>query len=197
MATAGRRPGPTTTPDQILDAARALFADHGYQGATMRAIAERAGVNSALVHHYFTSKEQLYVAALRLPLNPAEAVVALLESGPRDEFTQRLVRFFIRSWRDPETGPRLQAVIRSAVGTAHGAASVRQLAEDILLERMAAAIGVSPLRVATAITQLIGLMIGATIIRIEPLASATEDELVALVTPGIAPYLDLRSDVGR
>jgi len=190
VARAGRRPGPTTTPDQILDAARALFADCGYQGATMRAIAERAGVNSALVHHYFTSKELLYVAALRLPLNPAEAVIALLEAGPREEFAQRLAGFFIRSWRDPETGPRLQAVIRSAVGTTHGAASVRQLAEDILLERTASAIGVPPLQVAVAVTHLIGVMIGATIIGIEPLASASEEELVALVTPALAHYLD-------
>lgn len=190
MATAGRRPGPTTTPEQILDAARALFAERGYQGATMRAVAERAGVNSALVHHYFTSKERLFVAALRLPLNPAEAVAALLAAGPREEFARRLVRFFVRSWRDPETGQQLQAVIRSAVGTPQGAASVRQLAEDVLLERTAQAIGVPALRVAGAITHLIGLMIGATIIGIEPLASASDDELVELVTPAIAYYLD-------
>ncbi|XAS75562.1 TetR family transcriptional regulator [Dermatophilaceae bacterium Sec6.4] len=189
MATAGRRPGPTTTPEQILDAARSLFAERGYQGTTMRAVAQQAGVNSALVHHYFTSKERLFVAALRFPLNPAEAVAALLAAGPREEFAQRLVRFFIRAWRDPETGQQLQAVIRSSVGTAQGAASARQLAENVLLERTAGMLGVSPLHLAAAITHLIGLMIGATIIGIEPLASAGEDELVDLVTPAIAHYL--------
>lgn len=190
MATAGRRPGPTTTPDQILDAARALFAERGYQGTTMRAVADQAGVNSALVHHYFTSKERLFIAALRFPLNPAEAVGTLLAAGPRNEFAQRLVRYFVAAWRDAETGQQLQAVIRSAVGTPQGAASVRQLAEDVLLERTASVLGVSPLRLAAAITHLIGLMIGATIIGMEPLASASEDDLVDLVTPAIAYYLD-------
>ena len=191
MARAGRRPGPTTTPEQILDAARALFAERGYQGTTMRAVAERAGVNAALVHHYFKAKEGLFIAALRMPLNPAEVVATLLAAGPREEFAQRFVRFFVRAWRDPVTGQRLQAVVRSAVGTKQGAASIRELAEDVLLDRVSAALGVSKLRVATAITHLIGLMLGSTIIGIEPLASASEDELVELVAPAIAHYLDL------
>lgn len=190
MATAGRRPGRTNTPEQILDAARSLFAERGYQGTTIRAVAQQAGVNPALVHHYFTSKEQLFIAALRFPLNPAEAVRTLLEAGPREEFSRRLVRFFVRAWRDPESGQQLQAVIRSAVSTPHGAVSVRELAENVVLERTAGLVGVPPLRLAAAFTHLIGLMIGATIIEIEPLARAGEDELVDLVTPAIAHYLD-------
>lgn len=190
MARAGRRPGPTTTPDEILEAARTLFAERGYQGTTMRAVAERAGVNAALVHHYFGTKEQLFVAALDLPLNPADVVTTLLAAGPRDEFAPSFVRFFVRAWRDPVTGPRLQAVMRSAVSTEHGAALIRELAEDVLLTRVADALGVSQLRAATAMTHLIGLMIGSTIISIEPLASAQEDELVELVSPAIARYLN-------
>jgi AcrR family transcriptional regulator len=190
VARAGRRPGPTTTPEQILDAARGLFAERGFQGTTVRAIAVRAGVNAALVHHYFGTKEKLFIAALRLPLNPAEAVGVLLAAGPREEFAQRFTRFFIHAWRDPVTGRQLQAVLRSAVGTEQGAAAVRSLAQDVLLGRISAALGVPPLRIATAVTHLLGLMIGSSIIGIEPLASASEDELVALVAPAIARYLD-------
>jgi AcrR family transcriptional regulator len=190
MARAGRRPGPTTTPEQILDAARTLFAERGYQGTSMRAVAAEAEVNAALVHHYFGTKEQLFVTALRMPLNPAEVVTTLLAAGPREEFAQRLVRFFIRAWREPATGQRLQAVLRSAVGTEQGAASVRTMVEEVLLDRFAEALGVSKLRVATAMTHLIGLMMGSTIIGVEPLASASEDELVELVAPVIAGYLD-------
>jgi AcrR family transcriptional regulator len=190
MARAGRRPGPTTTPDQILDAARTLFAERGFQGTSVRAVAAHAGVNAALVHHYFSTKDQLFVAALRMPLNPAEAVAALLAAGPRDEFAQRFVRFFVHAWRDPETGQQLQAVLRSAVSTEQGAAAVRSLAQDVLLARIATALGVSKLRVATAVTHLLGLMLGSTIIGIEPLASASEDELVDLVAPVIAIYLN-------
>jgi AcrR family transcriptional regulator len=190
MARAGRRPGPTTTPDQILEAARALFAERGFQGTSVRAVAARAGVNPALVHHYFETKDQLFLAALRLPLHPAEVVSALLAVGPRAEFPQRFVRFFVHAWRDPVTGRQLQAVLRSAVSTEQGAAIVRSLAQDVLLSRIATALGVSQLRVATAVTHLLGLMVGSTIIGIEPLASASEDELVALVAPVIAQYLN-------
>jgi AcrR family transcriptional regulator len=190
MARAGRRPGPTTTPEQILEAARTLFAERGYQGTSMRAVAAAADVNAALVHHYYGTKEQLFVAALRMPLNPAEVITTLLAAGPREEFAQRFVRFFIRAWREPATGQRLQAVLRSAVSTEQGAASIRTFAEQVLLERVSGALGVSKLRVATAMTHLIGLMLGSTIIGIEPLASASEDELVALVAPVIAGYLD-------
>ncbi len=190
MARAGRRPGPTTTPEQILDAARALFAERGYPGTTMRAVADRAGVNAALVHHYFATKERLFVAALRFPLDPAEVVTTLLAAGPREEFVQRFVRFFIRAWRDPDTGQRLQAVVRSAVSSAPGVHSIRELAEEVLLTGVSEALGVSKLRVATAIMHLVGLMVGSSIIGIEPLASASEDQLVELVTPAIAHYLD-------
>lgn len=190
MARAGRRPGPTTTPEQILDAARTLFAERGYHATTMREVAGQAGVNPALLHHYFGTKEDLFVAALRLPLNPAEVVVRLLGAGPRAEFAQRFVRFFIAAWRDPVTGPRLRAVIRGAVGTEEGAARVRELVQDVLLAKVASALGVSELRVATAVTHLLGLMIGSTIIGMEPIASASEDDLVELVTPAIAHYLN-------
>jgi AcrR family transcriptional regulator len=166
-----------------------LFAQRGYQGTTMRAVAAEAGVNAALVHHYFGAKDQLFVAALRLPLNPAEAIDALLAAGPRAQFARRFVRFFIAAWRDPQTGPALQAVLRSAVATEQGAAMVRGLAENVLLERSARALGVPPIRVAVAVTHLLGLMLGATIVRVEPLASAGDEELAALVTPAIERYL--------
>jgi AcrR family transcriptional regulator len=190
MARAGRRPGETTTPEQILHAARELFAERGFQSISVRAIAARAGVNAALVHHYFGTKEQLFVAAVGLPLNPAEVIAMLLDAGPRDEFAPRFVRFFIRAWREPATGQPLQAVLRRAVGTEQGAAAVRSLAENLLLPRITRALGVSKLQVATAMSHLIGLMLAATIIGIEPLASASEDELVELIAPTIARYLD-------
>jgi AcrR family transcriptional regulator len=195
VARAGRRPGRTTTPEEILDAARGLFAERGYPGTTVRAVAERAGVNAALVHHYFTTKERLFVAAVGFPLDPVEVVTTLLAAGPREELPQRFVRFFVRAWRDPVTGQRLQAVARTAVSTAPGAATVRELADEVLLVGVSEALGVSTLRVAAALTHLVGLMLGATVIGIEPLASASEDQLVALVTPAIELYLDARADL--
>jgi AcrR family transcriptional regulator len=169
MARTGRRPGPTSTPDAILTAARDLFAQRGYQATTMRAVASAAGVNAALVHHYFGTKQRLFVAALNLPIDPVEVIETLLAAGPREQFAERFVRFFVTAWRDPATGQALQAVLRSAASTEPGATMVRNLAENVLLERASAALGVSKLRVAAAMSHLIGLVLGATILAIEPL----------------------------
>src|SRR5690348_11114784 len=114
MATRGRRPGPSSTRQEILEAARLLFAQRGYQATTMRAIAAEAGVNAALLHHYYGSKEQLLVAAMNLPLNPPERIRELRDAGPREQLGERIVRFFVQTWRDPETGPPLQALLRAA-----------------------------------------------------------------------------------
>lgn len=189
MARTGRRPGPTETPQQILAAARGLFAQRGYQATSVRAIAAQAGVNPALVHHYFGTKGDLFVAAMDLPINPSEMIMNLLTAGPREEFAERFVTAFVRIWRDPEIGPRMQALLRSAVAGEDGAALVRNLAENVLLPRASEALGVPKLRVAAAMSHLIGLVLGATVIRIEPVASADEYQLAQLVTPTIAHYL--------
>jgi AcrR family transcriptional regulator len=189
MARAGRRPGPTNTPDAILAAARQLFAARGFQATTVRAIATQAGVNAALVHHYFGTKQRLFIAALNLPINPPEMISTLLATGPRAQFAERFVRFFVAAWRDPATGQPLQALLRSAASTDEGAALVRNLAENVVIDQAAAALGVPKLRVAVAMSHLVGLVLAATIIRVEPLASATDDELVALIAPTIQRYL--------
>jgi AcrR family transcriptional regulator len=189
MARAGRRPGPTSTPDDILVAARGLFAERGFQGTTMRAVASSAGVNPALVHHYFGTKQHLFLAALNLPLDPAEVLEKVLASGPREQFAERFVRVFVALWRDPTTGQPLRAVLRSAASTEEGAALVRNLVQGVLLDRVSAALGVPKLRVAVAMSHLIGLVLAATVISIEPLASASDDELVELIAPTIHRYL--------
>jgi translation initiation factor 6 (eIF-6) len=75
------------------------------------------------------------------------------------------------------------------VATEDGAALVRNLAENVVLARASEALGVPKIRVAVAMSHLIGLMLGATILQIEPLASAEEYQLVELITPPIARYL--------
>jgi len=190
VAGRGRRPGPSNTRDEILAAARALFAQRGFQDTTMRAIAAEAGVNAALVHHYYGNKEQLLVAAMNLPLNPAEVVEKLLDGGPREQLGERLVRFFVRAWRDPNTGQPLQALLRAAAATETSGATMRQFMENVMVPRLAAVLGVSPLRVAGAFAQLVGFALAGTVIRIEPLASATDDDLVALLAPSVQRYLD-------
>jgi AcrR family transcriptional regulator len=186
----GRRPGPSSTRPEILAAARTLFASRGYHGTTVRDIAAEAGVNAALVHHYFGSKDQVFVAAMNLPLNPADLISRLRDGGPRAQLGERVVRLFARTWRDPATGQPLQALLRAAASTEQGATMMRQFVEDVMLPRVSAELGVSPMRAAGAFSQLIGFALAATILRTEPLASASEDELVALLAPSVQRYLD-------
>jgi len=117
MARVGRRPGPSTTANEILDAARTLFAEQGFQSATIRAIATKAGVNPALVHHHFGSKDDLFVTAMDLPLNPADLIAGAVAAGPRSELGARLTRLFLEAWRDPVVGLRLQGVLRTSMST--------------------------------------------------------------------------------
>ena len=190
MATRGRRPGPSSTREEILAAARQLFAERGYQATTMRAIAAQAGVNAALVHHYYGSKEQLLVAAMNLPLNPADVIRELRDAGPREELGERLVRFFVRTWRDPQTGQPLQALLRASASSEAGAATLKQFVENVMLTRLASLLDVPRLRLAAGFAQLLGFALGGLVIGIEPLASASEDELVAVFAPSIQRYLD-------
>jgi AcrR family transcriptional regulator len=188
VATAGRRPGPTRTKDAIMAAARAQFAERGYTATTLRSVARAAGVHPALIHHHFGSKEQLYNAALSLPVDPIE-VLTRLTQVPREEFPEQLVRHFIATWRDPQAGPILHAVLRRAISEPDQTALVRSHAETVLVPRIAAALGIPEINAAAAFAQLIGLTIADTLIRIGPLTHATEDQIVALITPVISRCL--------
>lgn len=188
MARAGRRPGVSTTAEDVLGAARSLFAARGFQATTIRAVAAQAGVNPALVHHYFGDKEQLFLAAMDLPVSPDVLLAAVL-AGPREQVPQRLVRTFLRIWADPVTGPRALGVLRAAATTEQSAMMLRRFAEEVALARLSPALGVPKPRVAAAAAHMVGVAFAIHIARIEPLASLSEDELVELLTPAIATYV--------
>ena len=131
MARAGRRAGPTTTSEEILAAARELFAQRGYRGTTMRAVAARAGVTAALVHHFYGTRLRCS-SRRRKPLDPVELVAGLVRAGPRSTLGERAVRAFAGAWREPVTGQRLGAAFRTALGSEEGSALFRSLAQDVI-----------------------------------------------------------------
>lgn len=185
----GRRSGPTVSRGGILAAARRLFAERGYDGATIRAIAQEAGVDAALVHHFFGTKEQVFVAAMELPFSPAELLPHLV-TGPPEQLGERFVRLFLTLWRDPDRRAPFLALIRSATTNEQAAAMVRQFVTEALLTRLAGGLGIPPLRVTAAASQLVGVVMLRYLIGVEPLASADEEEIVRLVAPVIQRYLD-------
>lgn len=195
----GRRPGNPDTREAILAAARELFAERGYDAASIRGIATAAGVDPALVHHYFGTKEQLFIATVQFPVNPEE-IFSRATAGGRDEVGERLVRTFVSVWDSP-AGTAGAALLRSAVSSEWGARMLREFVMRHILRRILAMIDVAdesdaPLRATLVGSQLVGLAIARYIIRVEPLASAPRETLVAAIGPTIQRYLtgDLNTD---
>lgn len=193
MASASRRgPGrPAGGVDRraaILDAAREQFAEKGYVGASVRGIARQADVDPALVHHYFGTKEQVFVEAMALPFDPAEMLPAALAGDPSG-LGERLVRLFLRVWADPDFRTPMLGMVRSAFTSEQGAMMLREFVGSALLSRVGAAAPVEPLRVEAAAAQMVGVVILRHVVRLEPLASASEDDIVAMVAPTIQRYL--------
>ncbi|MCY7373193.1 MAG: TetR family transcriptional regulator [Spirochaetaceae bacterium] len=196
---AGVRRGPGRPADDgadrrqaILDAAREQFAEKGYAAASVRAIARVADVDPALVHHYFGSKEKVFVAAMELPFDPADRLSVALE-GDLDDLAERLTRMFLGMWADPMFRTPMLGLVRSAFTSEQGATMLREFVGEALLGRVAQAAStagpVDPLRVQAAAGQLVGVVILRYVVRLEPLASASDEDLVALVAPVVHRHL--------
>ncbi len=189
----GRRPGVSGSRDDILAAARAEFAARGYQGATIRAIARRAAVDPALVMHYFGSKDGLFAESIRTVIDPRAVLSALVE-GDRDSIGERLVRFVLGLWTAPEGRDVLLGVLRSASSNETAATALRRLVTREILVPLAETIGLpdARLRASLAGSQIVGLAVARYVVRLEPLASAPEDDVVAWVGPTLQRYLTTR-----
>jgi AcrR family transcriptional regulator len=190
MARTGRRPGASGTREAILDAARRAFAELGYQRATIRGVADLAGVDPALVHHYFGTKQALFVAAVQLPVNPVEHLMAVLAEDPA-QAGRRMVETFLAVWDHAASQSPLLALVRSAVGDEHAAALLREFITEEVLGQIARRLG-SPdarLRATLAGSQIIGLAMARYIVKVEPLASAPPEQVAAAVGPTLQRYL--------
>ncbi|GAA1082340.1 TetR/AcrR family transcriptional regulator [Tsukamurella spumae] len=181
----GRRSGNPDTRTQILDAARAGFARGGLAGTTVRSIAEAAGVDSALVHHYFGTKQQLYLAALAIPVDP-ELVRAPLRDAPLEDTARALLRAVLTMWDGPlrEVGV---AVVRTNLGTDGAPSIVRgfllEIALGELIVRLEEGPGDGVLRANLIVAQVFGLLVARYVVGLEPLASLPLEQVVAVAAP--------------
>ena len=187
----GRRPGNQDTRQDILDAARSVFADKGFDQASIRAIATEARVDPALIHHYFGTKDKLFLASLNMPLNPAELVPKALD-GPREEAGERLIRVVISVWDSP-AGVAAVALMRSAVSNEWLARLMREFVVTQVLRRAIHELGMqgedAALRSALVATQIAGLALIRYVFKVEPVASADPETLVRAIGPNVQRYL--------
>ncbi|MGC7219478.1 TetR family transcriptional regulator [Mycobacteroides abscessus] len=186
----GRRPGTGSARDDILASARKLFSLNGIDKTSIRAIASDAGVDPALVHHYFGTKLDLFREVVQLPVDPS-VVLQPLRDVPVDELGVTIPRLIIALW-DSELGANMLAVFRSALtGADDGLVRVffREVLVNIIAERVDSPPGSGVLRAEFAITQMAGILVGRYIMAIEPLASLTAEQIALTVGPNIQRYL--------
>ena len=188
----GRRPGNQDTRGQIITAARQAFAEKGFAGASMRAIAAEAGVDAALIHHYFDSKQQLFLATVALPPE-LPRIVERVAAGNRSDLGERLVRTVLGVW-DSELQPSLVAAIRT---TLTDPAFTRSVGEFLALEVIGQVLRGDDLlaeeanrRTGLIASQILGLLIGRYVLRMPALANRESEDLVAEIGPTVQRYVD-------
>ncbi len=185
----GRRPAGENTRGALLDAARVEFTERGFDGATVRTIAQRAGVDAAMVNHWFGGKDGLFVAALEIPIDPVEVVSRVLAGDP-EQAAARILRTFLSVW-DTNGGGALTALVRSVASHEQAARMMREFVGRVIFGRVVGALAPDQveLRAALCGTQVVGLAMVRYVIRLEPLASADPDTIVAAIAPNLQRYL--------
>lgn len=186
----GRRSGESTARDDILEAARKLFSNNGFDRTTLRAVADNAGVDPALISHYFGNKRGLFVAAVEFPSDPA-AVLEPVRTCPLDELAATTLRQILQVWASP-AGPSVIARFRQAL-TSGEDELVRDLLTSVILapirERLRGTGDDLDLRLTLFASQVAGLLVTREILALPPLRAADIDALVAAVAPNLQRYL--------
>ena len=191
VARSGRRPGNPDTRQAVLDAARTTFAELGFAGASIRKIAAAAGVDAALVHHYFGSKEKLFLATVEVPVDLPKILVGIGAAGPNG-LGVRLITTILGVWESP-AGAGIGAALRTAFADPARARMLREFVLPQLVGPLLQPLQLPPeeaeLRTGLIMTQVLGVITGRYLLAIEPLASLPVDVLAANVGATLQRYL--------
>jgi AcrR family transcriptional regulator len=191
MSRPGRRPGNPDTKDTILSAARTLFATNGFKGTSIRQIAAAAEVDPALVHHYFASKDQLFLATVKIPLDLRSTLSSVLAANPAD-FGPNLVRTLLGVWSS-EVGPSMVAAFRAALADPESSRMVQEFVGTTVLGTVSAAMHLAPneapRRTALIASQMLGIIVGRYLLLLEPLASMSAEDLISSAGRTVQHYL--------
>lgn len=186
----GRPPGPSDTRERILETARNLFARNGINNTSIRAIAKDAGVDPALVHHYFGTKTQLFAAAIHIPIDPM-AVLGPLREVPVERIGYTLPSLLLPLW-DSELGKGFTATLRSIL--AGGEASlIRSFLQDVIVAEVGSRVddppGSGQIRIQFVASQLVGVVMARYILELEPFTSLPIEQIAETIAPNLQRYL--------
>ena len=169
----------------VLDAARGLYARQGYLTTTIKGVAATSGVAPDLIRRYYANREELFAAAMKLPFEPGTAITRILAPGI-DGLGERLVRVTLEMLDDSEVRDQIAVMVRDAASAAKMITTLREFLETAIIDRVAAALRVpdARMRVTLATSYLMGY-----VLQMEPLASASQEEVVRMVAPAVQSAL--------
>ncbi|MEA2192017.1 MAG: hypothetical protein QOI73_2138 [Solirubrobacteraceae bacterium] len=187
----GRRPGDSGTREAIRAAAIEQFSQRGYDRPSMRSIAQQAGVDPALVSHFFGSKHALFVDVVELPFDPAQVIPMVFGDGDRAQVGTRLAGFLVGVLDQPAARRRIVGLVRAAASEPEAARMVRELLAREIFARVVEQLRVddAQLRANLVASQVVGLVMARYILGLEPLASMAADDVAAAVAPTLQRYL--------
>ena len=187
----GRREGATESREQILATARRLFAEHGFDGTSLRQIAREASVDPAMIHHFFKGKDELFALSVALPADPAQVLDGVDQHDPEHR-AEAIVRAVLKLWESPAQHS-LVAFIRGTIGSKAKTLLLREVVTRTVISRIMDGVPGPPEEVALrgnlVATQVVGVMLVRYVVRLEPLASASPEDVVRLVAPNVQRYL--------
>ncbi|GIH76087.1 TetR family transcriptional regulator [Planobispora longispora] len=190
----GRRRGNGESPqtrEAILEAALGAFEEKGYGGTTIRGVAAAAGVDPALVMHFFGTKDGLFDAAIRGPGMPLRRLREVIDAGPPGELGERLIRRYLSLWDDPATAPRLRAVVQAATSTPAAGQILKDFMVAEVLRPLAEHLGSDDgeTRAALVASQMIGVALTRYLLHVEPMVALSAEQVAAALAPAVQHYL--------
>lgn len=186
----GRPPGTSDTRERILSSARELFARNGFDKTAIRAVAAGAGVDPALVHHYYGTKTQLFAAAIHIPIDPMQVIGPLRET-PVEELGYKLPSILLALW-DSEIGSAFIAMLRSVLA-GEEVVLIRTFLQEIITVEVGSRVddppGSAPIRVQFVASQLVGVVMARYILELDPFKSLPVEQIVDTIAPNLQRYL--------
>ncbi|ETB52457.1 TetR family transcriptional regulator, partial [Mycobacterium avium 10-5560] len=186
----GRPAGSSGSRERILASARELFARNGIRNTSIRAVAAAAGVDSALVHHYFGTKEKLFAAAVQIPIDPMQ-VIGPLREVPVDDLGYALPSMLLPLW-DSEVGAAFIATLRSILA-GEEISLFRTFIQDVIGVEVGPRVdnpaGSGVIRIQFVASQLVGVVMARYILELEPFASLPPEQIAATIAPNLQRYL--------